>query len=66
MASIVDIKRIFAEADIRDYKEIIEKYASDERDGVKKIVRSAEKKLDTYHAELERSYKMFQFEHLSR
>ena len=62
MASIVDIKRIFAEADIRDYKEIIEKYASDERDGVKKIVRSAEKKLDTYHAELERSYKMFQFE----
>ena len=62
MASIAEVKRMFAETDIQNYEEIIEKFASDERDGVKKLVKSAEKKLAAYRDELERSYKMFQFE----
>lgn len=62
MASIAEVKRMFAETDVQNYEEIIEKFVSDDRDGVKKLVKSAEKKLDAYRSELERSYKMFQFE----
>ena len=43
MESIAEIKKVFADADISEYSGLIEKYGDDERDGVKKIIASAQK-----------------------
>ncbi|MGN0395794.1 MAG: ribonuclease HII [Coprococcus sp.] len=60
--SISDIKRIFAETAIEKLPDTIAEYETDEREGVKKIIASARKKVAAYEKELVRSYKMFEFE----
>ena len=62
MGSITEIKKIFAGADIGQYEDLIKEYAADERDGVKKIVASAVKKVESYQNELKRTYKMYEYE----
>ena len=62
MESIAEIKKVFANADISEYSGLIEKYGDDERDGVKKIIASAQKKINALEKEKARSYKMFEFE----
>ena len=52
MESIAEIKKVFADADISEYSGLIEKYGDDERDGVKKIIASAQKKINA----LEKGY----------
>ena len=49
MESIAEIKKVFADADISEYSGLIEKYGDDERDGVKKIIASAQKTIDVVH-----------------
>lgn len=62
MGSITEIKSIFAHTNIEDYTLLIDEYDADQRDGVKKIVASARKKLDAYNKEIERTYKMYEYE----
>lgn len=62
MGSIAEIKKIFAGADIGQYEDLIKEYAADERDGVRKIVASAVKKVESYQNELKRTYKMYEYE----
>ena len=54
MVSIAEVKKIFAGADIDQYEDLIKEYAADERDGVRKIVASAVKKVQSYQNELKR------------
>ncbi len=60
--SISDIKKVFADADISKLHRLIDEYKEDEREGVRKIIVSAEKKIEAYEKERIRSYKMFEFE----
>lgn len=62
MGSITEIKSIFAHTNIEDYTLLIDEYDADQRDGVKKIVASARKKLDAYNKEIQRTYKMYEYE----
>lgn len=62
MGSVTEIKAIFAQTNIEDYTLLIDEYDADQRDGVKKIVASARKKLDAYNKEIERTYKMYEYE----
>ena len=58
MESIAEIKKVFADADISEYSGLIEKYGDDERDGVKKIIASAQKKINALEKEkARRSYR---------
>lgn len=59
---ISEIKREFSEADITFLSELVGIYEQDERPGVISILNSAKKKLDAYNRELERTYKMKEFE----
>jgi ribonuclease HII len=61
-ASITEIKTEFSNADISDYTGLIEKYSSDERSGVMKLVETYSRKLDAYMAELERMDRMYNYE----
>lgn len=60
--SISEIKSQFADADISAYAELIGHFLSDEREGVKKLLLSYQKKLDAYNNELQRMKTMFQYE----
>lgn len=51
MESIAEIKKVFADADISEYSGLIEKYGDDDRDGVKKIIASAQKKINALEKE---------------
>lgn len=62
MGSVTEIKAIFAQTNIEDYTLLIDEYDADQRDGVKKIVASARKKLDAYNKEIQRTYKMYEYE----
>ena len=62
MGSVTEIKSIFAQTNIEDYTLLINEYDADQRDGVKKIVASARKKLDAYNKEIQRTYKMYEYE----
>ena len=55
MESIAEIKKVFADADISEYSGLIEKYGDDERDGVKKIIASAQKKINALEKEKARN-----------
>lgn len=59
---IQDIKAQFNSAEINELKALIEEYGSDERAGVKKIIESANKKIAAYEKELERTYRMKEYE----
>ena len=62
MGRVTEIKAIFAQTNIEDYTLLIDEYDADQRDGVKKIVASARKKLDAYNKEIQRTYKMYEYE----
>ena len=62
MGSVTEIKAIFAQTNIEDYTLLIDEYDADQRDGVKKIVASVRKKLDAYNKEIQRTYKMYEYE----
>ena len=55
MDSIKEIKFRFVTEDYQELKSLIRKYAGDEREGVKKIVSSARKKLDAINKEIART-----------
>ncbi len=59
---IQDIKKQFNSAGIDELKALIDEYGSDERAGVKKIVESAAKKIVAYEKEVERIYRMKEYE----
>ena len=62
MDSIKDIRLRFATDDYQALKELIRSYGDDDREGVKKLVLSARKKLDALNKEIKRIEKMKTFE----
>ena len=60
--SITEIKSEFANADIHSVRHVMERYAEDDREGVKKLILSAEKKLTAHQKELDRMEHMFEYE----
>lgn len=59
---INDIKLEFKNTNIDELAIIIEKYKTDERAGVVKLIESAKKKLDAFEQEKERTYNMQEYE----
>ena len=62
MDKIADIKAALEAADLAELPFVTEKYVSDEREGVKKLLAKAQKKLDAYAKELERTENMKMYE----
>ncbi len=60
--SIGEIKEIYQAACENELPEFIEQFASDERNGVAKLVLSAKKKLEALEKEKERIYKLQEYE----
>ena len=58
MDKIADIKAALEAADLAELPFVMENYASDEREGVKKLLVKAQKKLDAYEKELLRTENM--------
>ncbi len=58
MDKISEIKSALDNADIAELTFVMERYASDEREGVKKLLARSKKKLDAYAKELERTENM--------
>ena len=58
MEKISEVKAALEAADIAELPFVMENYASDEREGVKKLLAKAQKKLDAYAKELERTENM--------
>ena len=58
MEKISEIKAKIDAADIAELPFLLEQYASDEREGVKKLLAKGQKKLDAYQKELERMENM--------
>ncbi|MBQ8085767.1 MAG: ribonuclease HII [Lachnospiraceae bacterium] len=59
---IQEIKEKFNNADNDELKTLIEEYANDERAGVIKIVQSANKKYEAFQKEVERTFRMKEYE----
>lgn len=59
---IGEIKAIFQAADIDKLPELIKRYESDERHGVRTLIQSATRKLTALERERKRTYEMSQFE----
>lgn len=59
---ISEIKAIFQAADVKRLPEFIKNYEEDERSGVKALIVQAQKKIDAYEKEVERTKKMQHFE----
>ena len=64
MKSISEIKTELIKDDEAALKAFVEIYSSDERDGVKKLVASAEKSLLAIENEKKRMWEMFHYERL--
>ena len=62
--SITEIKAEFSNADVNAVKQVIEKYAEDDREGVKKLILSVKKRIAAYQKELDRMEHMFEYERL--
>ena len=62
MESITEIKEKLKEASIKNIPDILITYADDPRDGVRKLIAAAQKKLDALEAEKIRIYGMEEFE----
>lgn len=62
MEKIAEIKAALDAADLAELPFVMEKYKSDEREGVKKLLVKAQKKLDAYAKELERTENMKMYE----
>lgn len=58
MEKIAEIKAVIEAADLAELPFLIEKYTADEREGVKKLLTKAQKKLDAYAKELKRTENM--------
>ena len=58
MEKIADIKAVLEASDIAELPFVMDNYAADERAGVKKLLEKAQKKLDAYAKELERTENM--------
>lgn len=54
MSKIAEIKASFDAADLAELPFLMEQYATDEREGVKKLIEKAQKRLDAYTKELQR------------
>ena len=59
---ISEIKKILTSADIEELRSLIPEYEKDERAGVKKLVESAKKRIADFEKEVERTYKMKEYE----
>ena len=64
MQAISEIKAILASADIKELPQVLWQFRSDEREGVKKLVLSSEKRIAAYEKELARMEEMFHYERL--
>lgn len=63
MESISQIRDYYKSLSINEFQAFIEKYSDDERDGIRKLVETASKKVKALEAERERIEKMKEFEH---
>lgn len=61
-ASIKEVGNLFKTEDVDTLNKLIEEYSSDDRDGVKKYVLSAKKKIDAYEKELLRIEALKEYE----
>ena len=62
MESISNIKDIFNNTPENKLQMFIEQYKDDSRQGVANLVKRAAKKIDDYNKEIERIYKLSEFE----
>lgn len=62
MESISNISKLFKNSDINDLRELIQEYSADERDSVKKLCVSAEKKIAAFEKEVARTESLKVFE----
>lgn len=60
--NITEIKKMFKEAPVTEYENLIRQFSKDDREGVRKFLETAKKKYEAYQAELARSYQMFAYE----
>ena len=61
---ISEIKKILSEATIDELRTLILDFETDERAGVIKLVESAKKRIAAFEAEVERTYRMKEFERM--
>ncbi len=59
---ISEIHSEFQNSDMQDYLQLFQKYADDERSGVKKLIEKYKRQLEAYQNEVARMYDMFEFE----
>ena len=62
MESITEIKEKIRDASLQEISDILNVYAADTRDGVRKLIAAAQKKMDAFEKEKVRIYKMEEFE----
>ena len=62
MESIAEIKEKIRDASLQKIPDILNVYAADTRDGVRKLIAAAQKKMDAFEKEKVRIYKMEEFE----
>ena len=62
MESIAEIKEKIRDASLQNIPDILNVYAADTRDGVRKLIAAAQKKMDAFEKEKVRIYKMEEFE----
>ena len=62
MESIAEIKEKIRDASLQEISDILNVYAADTRDGVRKLIAAAQKKMDAFEKEKVRIYEMEEFE----
>ena len=62
MESITEIKEKIRDASLQEIPDILNVYAADTRDGVRKLIAAAQKKMDAFEKEKVRIYEMEEFE----
>lgn len=60
--NIGEIKDLFKNAKTEELPTLIERFANDERTGVKKLVAGAKKRIEAFEKEVERTYRMKEYE----
>ena len=60
--SIQEIKQLFLNADINQLRELITQFQDDERAGVVRLIDAANKKIQAFDNEVERTYRMKEYE----
>ena len=63
MKTIKEIKEEIQQAELCDYAELLQKYGTDERSGVKKLLEQMQKKEEALKKERQRIEKMKEYEH---